>query len=129
MLLEVLQEMAQELHDKIHHSTTAVEDAAGKVEQARRDLQQAEQDESDTNRVYETMKEKYKVLNEYCGQLGGRPEVFTHKLTQLSREQGIAERKRDDAQDLVEQRKRELQGCITPLQTRQEEHRKLESQL
>jgi chromosome segregation ATPase len=125
----VLQEIAQELHEKIHESNIVVADETLKVEEAQSACAQAENDENNAISVYEKIKQKYKVLNEYCAQLGRKSEIFTEKLTQLSMEQNHAERNRDKAQEVVLQRKRVLLDLMTPWQTLQEKHKKLENQL
>ncbi len=129
MLLEMLNEIVHELTEETQQINTAISQARIVVENAQNNWQSAKDEEAPAIYEDEKVKQKYKVLMDYCNGLSQKPQALLDKMTRLSNEQVETSRKRENAHGPVQLRQQDVRVAESRLGMLQEKDKKVQQQL
>jgi len=129
MLLEMLNEIVHELTEETKQISTAISQARIVVEKAQNNWQNAKDEEVPTIDEDDKVKQKYKVLMDYCNGLNQKPQALLDKMTRLSHEQIETSRKRENAHGPVQLRQQDVREAENRLGMLQEKDKKIQQQL
>lgn len=129
MLLEMLNEIVHELTEETQQINTAISQARIAVQNAQNNWQSAKDEETPAIYEDEQIKQKYKVLMDYCNGLSQKPQALLDKMTRLSNEQVETSRKRENAHGPVQLRQQDVRASESRLGMLQEKDKKVQQQL
>lgn len=129
MLLAMLDEIVHELTEETKQINAAISQARITVQNAQNNWQSAKDEEVPAIYEDEQVKQKYKVLMDYCNGLSQKPQALLDKMTRLSNEQVETSRKRENAHGPVQLRQQDVRAAESRLGMLQEKDKKVQQQL